>query len=142
LGDARAAAATRDVIFAIEKLGNAYHVNDRLLAIYYADHALRPRTALAIARREAAVRGDEIYAQDTLAWAAVMAGSWDEARRASSKATRWATQDAIIAYHAGVIAQHFGDRRAARAALERALALNPHFHPRFADDARRRLNEL
>jgi tetratricopeptide (TPR) repeat protein len=142
LGDPRAAAATRDVIFAIERIGNAYHVNDRLLAVYYADHGLRPADALAIARREAAVRGDEIYAQDTLAWAAAMDGRWDEARRASMAALRFDTEDPLLQFHAGIIALHAGERDEAKRRLRRALALNPHFHPRYASDAQRILTLL
>ncbi len=142
LGDAKAATATRDLIVTIERIGNAYHVNDRLLAIYYADHRLRPLDALTIARREAAVRGDEIYAQDTLAWAAAMAGHWDEARRASTRATRYGTEDPIIQFHAGMIAFHFGARAAAKRRLAQALALNPNFHPTYADQARQTLAGL
>ena len=135
LGDARASAATRDLIFTIERVGNAYNVNDRLLAVYYSDHHLRPHDAYAIARREVRVRGDEIYAQDTLAWAAAMDGHWDVARRASRRATRYGTQDPLVQFHAGMIALHFGDRDEAKRRLQRALALNPHFHPVFADEA-------
>lgn len=142
LGDAKAAAATRDLIVTIERIGNAYHVNDRLLAIYYADHRLRPLDALTTARREAAARGEEIYAQDTLAWAAAMAGHWDEARRATARATRYGTQDPIIQFHAGMIALHFGARNEAKRRLARALALNPNFHPAYADQARHTLAGL
>jgi tetratricopeptide (TPR) repeat protein len=142
LGDARGASATRAVIFAIERIGNAYRVNDRLLANYYADHHLRGGDALAIARREIAVRGDEIYAQDTLAWAAAMDDRWDEARRADAKAMRFDTQDPSLHYHAGIIALHFGDRAEAARHLRRALELNPQFHPTFADDARNKLERL
>jgi tetratricopeptide (TPR) repeat protein len=142
LGDARGAKTTRNVIFAIERIGNAYHVNDRLLAIYYADHHIRAADALAIARREAAVRGDEIYAQDTLAWAAAMDDRWDEARRAAAKAIRFDTQDPIVQYHAGIIALHFGRRDEGKRRLQRALDLNPQFHLVYADDARRRLAQL
>ena len=142
LGDVRNAARTRDAIFAIERIGNAYGVNDRLLAIYYADHHLRARDTLSIARREVRVRGDEIYAQDTLAWAAAMAGRWSEARAAMQRAMRFGTQDPMLAYHAGVIAQGCGDREGARRSFARALATNPHFHATFADDARARLSAL
>jgi len=142
LGDPKAAAATRDLIFTIERIGNTYRVNDRLLAIYYADHRLRPSDALAIARREAAVRGDEIYAQDTLAWAAAMAGHWDEARRATMLATRYDTEDPIVQFHAGMIALHFGERAEAKRRLARALELNPNFHPFYADQARQTLATL
>jgi tetratricopeptide (TPR) repeat protein len=142
LGDASGSAVTRDVIFAIERIGNVYHVNDRLLAMYYADHRLRLLDALQIARREAGVRGDEIYAQDTLAWAAAMAGRWTEARRAAARATRLGTEDPAVDFHAAVIALHFGDRAQARQRLTTALAANPSFDPRFADDARRMLKTL
>jgi tetratricopeptide (TPR) repeat protein len=142
LGDARGAAATRDLIYTIERIGNSYRVNDRLLAIYYTDHGLRKDDALQIARREAAVRGDEIYAQDTLAWAAAMDGHWDEARRASASALRFDTEDPIVQFHAGEIALHFGDKAEAKRRLQRALALNPNFHPAYADVARNALNGL
>jgi Tfp pilus assembly protein PilF len=139
LGDGRAAAATRDLIFAIERIGNAYHVNDRLLAVYYADRHLRSDDALAIARREAAARGDEIYAQDTLGWAAVRDNHWTEAQRAMTRATRYETEDPSLQYHAAIVALHFGRTVEAERRLERALALNPHFDPVFAEDARERL---
>ena len=127
LGSVHAAATTRAVIFAIERIGNAYHVNDRLLASYYADHRLRPDAALAIERREVAVRGNEISAQDTLAWAAAMDNQWNLALRASAKATRYNTQDPIVQYHAGIIALHLGRRDEAKQRLRNAIAANPHF---------------
>jgi len=142
LGDRRAAAASRDLIFAIERIGNAYHVNDRLLAVYYADHHLRSADALAIARREAAVRGDEIYAQDTLGWAAAQDNQWAEAQRAMRRATRYETEDPSLQYHAAIVALHFGQTAEAKRRLEQALALNPHFDPIFAEDARQRLAAL
>ena len=142
LGQSRDARASRDVIFAIERIGNAYRVNDRLLAVYYADHHLRSADALAIARREIAVRGDEIYAQDTLAWAAAMDGRWTEAQKAAHRAVRLGTQDPIVNYHAGVIALHTSDRTDAARFFKMALDANPHFHPVFADAARRSLAAL
>ncbi|GAC1500752.1 MAG: hypothetical protein NVS1B14_04840 [Vulcanimicrobiaceae bacterium] len=142
LGDASGARQTEALIVAIERIGNAYHVSDRLLAVYYSEHGLRRDDALRIARREVRVRGDEIYAQDTLAWAAAMDGRWDESRRAIRKALRYDTEDARLQYHAGVIAQHFGDRAQAKQRLARALQLNAQFHPLYADDARVRLASL
>jgi hypothetical protein len=136
LGNQSAAAQTQDLIVAIERIGNAYRVNDRLIAIYYSEHGIRLDDALRIARREIAVRHDEIYAQDTLAWAAAMDGHWNEARAAMSRATRYDTEDARLQFHAGMIALHFGDKTEGKARLERALALNPEFHPVYADEAR------
>jgi tetratricopeptide (TPR) repeat protein len=142
LGDREAAGRTERLIVAIERIGNAYHLSDRLLSVYYAEHRVRVNDALAIAERETALRGDEIYAQDTLAWAAAVAGDWPLAREAARRATRYGTQDPRIFYHAGVIAQHFGDRETARRDLSEALALNAQFDPFYGDDARRRLDDL
>ncbi len=141
LGDNAAADRTRDEIEAIEKIGNAQRVNDRLLAIYYDEHDLKLDDAYAIAKRELAVR-DDVFAEDTLAWAAAKIGKWDEARSVIRKARRYGTQDSRMLYHAGVIAQHFGDSVTAKTAFTSALALNPTFHPAYADDARTRLRTL
>ncbi len=142
LGDARGSAITRETIFAIERIGNAYHVNDRLLAVYYADHHLRAADALTIARREVAVRGNEIYAQDTLAWAAAQAHQWGEARRAALAATRFETEDPVLQYHAAIIALHVGARAEGIQRLRTALGRNARFHPTEADQARRLLGQL
>ena len=139
LGDHGGAAATRDTIVTIERIGNAYRLNDRLLAVYYADHRVRVREALAIARREAALRGGEIYAQDTLAWAAAMDGRWPEARAAMRKALRFGTRDPLLHYHAAIVALHDEDFPTAVRGLREALAQNPHFHPTFAPEAERLL---
>ncbi len=137
----RAADATRDEIVAVERLGNAQHLVDRLLALYYADHGTRLGDAYAIARGELAVR-DDVFAEDTLAWTAARAGRWDTARAAARRATAWNTADGRIWYHAGIIAEHDGDTRAALADYRHALALNPHFQAVFADDARERAQRL
>ncbi|MDQ6933397.1 MAG: tetratricopeptide repeat protein [Candidatus Eremiobacteraeota bacterium] len=142
LGDAAGAAQTDSLIFAIERIGNAYHVSDRLLAIYYSEHGVRLDDALTIARREVTVRGNEIYAQDTLAWAAAMDNHWDEARTAIAKAIRYDTEDPRIQFHAGMIALHFGDKEGARKHLQRAIDLNPQFHPVYADEARSALAKV
>ncbi|GAC1542492.1 MAG: hypothetical protein NVS2B17_21100 [Candidatus Velthaea sp.] len=140
-GETQDAAASRAQIDAVEKLGNAQHVNDRLIAMYFADHDVRTSDAYAIAKRELTVR-DDIYAEDTLAWCAAKAGRWDEARRAAQKALRFDTQDPRMQYHAGIIAQHAGDTAEAVKRFNRALALNPNFSATQADDARTRLEAL
>jgi Flp pilus assembly protein TadD len=140
-GDVSAAAASRAEIDAEEKIGNVQHVNDRLIAVYLADHGLRAADAYAIARRELLVR-DDVYAEDTLAWCAAADGRWHEARAAAAKALRFDTEDPRLQYHAGVIAQHFGDAVEAVRRYTRALALNPHFSATQADDARAQLARL
>jgi Flp pilus assembly protein TadD len=71
-----------------------------------------------------------------------MDGRWSEARAAIRKALVFDTEDARLQYHAGVIALHFGDRAQARRRFEHALALNSHFHPVYADEARSELARL
>jgi hypothetical protein len=141
LGKDADADRTRDLIVTIEKIGNAQHISDRLLAIYYSEHHFRTGDAYAIARRELAVR-DDIFAEDTLAWAAAMDGRWDEARTASRKAMQFDTENSLMQYHAGIIALHFADRAEAKRRLSKALALNPNFHQTYADDARAKLSLL
>ena len=141
LGDAAAASATRDEIAAVERIGNAQHLVDRLLALEYADHGTRLDDAYAIARRELAGR-DDVFAEDTLAWTAARAGHWAQARAAAARATAWNTAEPRIWYHAGVIAEQAGDRARAVACYGHALGLNPHFAAGFADDARARLSRL
>lgn len=141
LGNAAAAQQTDDLIGAIAHLGDAQHVTDRLLALYDADHHERPQLAYAIARGELRSR-DDVFTEDTLAWAAAMDARWTEAERAANRALRYGTQNALLDYHAAVIAQHLGRRALAVRLYARALALNPSFHQTFADDARQRLASL
>ena len=141
LGQLDAAAQTADLIVTVEKVGNAQHISDRLLAIYYSEHRTRTADAYAIARRELTAR-DDIFTEDTLAWAAAMDGRWGEARVAIRKALRLGTENALLQYHAGAIALHFGDRAEAARRFQAALALNPSFHPFYADDARAQLAKL
>jgi Flp pilus assembly protein TadD len=129
------------MILAIERIGNAQHISDRLLAIYFSEHRLHTADAYAIAKHEL-IQRDDIYAEDTLAWAAAMDGRWDEARAQSRRALRFDTEDSRLQYHAGVIALHFGGRAQAKLRFQRALALNPQFHPVYAPDARAQLEKL
>jgi tetratricopeptide (TPR) repeat protein len=141
LGDPADAARTDDLIRTIERIGNAQHISDRLLAIYYSEHRIHTSDAYAIAKRELRVR-DDIFTEDTLAWAAAMDGHWDVARRAMAKALRFDTENSLLQYHAGAIAQHFGDLEQAKRHFRKALDLNARFHPVYADDARARLAAL
>ena len=59
-----------------------------------------------------------------------------------TEALKLGTQDARLFDHAGMIDQRLGDRAAARTRLSRALAINPNFSLRDADEARRALAAL
>ncbi|HET6275941.1 MAG TPA: tetratricopeptide repeat protein [Candidatus Cybelea sp.] len=141
LGDDAGARRTDALIAAEQRLFNTQGVNDRLLAIYYAEHREHLGEALTAARSDYAKRGDEVYADDTMAWVLAAMGRWQEARRYAERATRYGTQDPELQYHAGVIAWHAGDRSEARRRLQAAIG-DPNFHPFYAEDARRLLTRI
>ncbi|HEX3672161.1 MAG TPA: tetratricopeptide repeat protein [Candidatus Cybelea sp.] len=136
LGDEAGARRTDALISAEQRLFNAQGVNDRLLAIYYAEHREHLGSALTAARADLAKRGDEIYADDTMAWVLAAMGRWREARHYALRAARFGTQDPELQSHAGIIAWHAGARDEALTRLRSALAADPHFHPFYASDAR------
>jgi tetratricopeptide (TPR) repeat protein len=142
LGDAESASRTDALIAAEQRLFNAQGVNDRLLAIYFAEHREHLSDALAAARSDVARRGNEIYADDTMAWVLATMGRWKEARVYALRAARYDTADPELQYHCGVIAWHTGHPGEARRRLSAALAVDPQFHPVYAGDARRILVTL
>jgi tetratricopeptide (TPR) repeat protein len=135
LGDKAGALQTLGLITAIERIGDAQGLSDRLIAVFYADHAMRAQAAVTSAARDLA-RRDDIYAEDALGWALAAAGKWQQARPHAERAVRLETEDARLQFHAGWIALHCGDRVEARARLRRALRANSQFHPTQADQAR------
>ena len=141
LGDSEGVAETEGLIGVVAHLSKVQGIYDRALAMYYVDHGIHLAEALEIARREVLVR-DDIYAEDTLAWAAAANHRWKEARQATKQSTRLGTQDALLQFHAGMIALNSGDRPAAILHLTQALKLNPKFHHRYAEEARQTLSNL
>lgn len=116
-------------------------IYNRELALFYADHDMKPKEALALAEHEFQVRRD-IYTHDVLAWALYRNGRAREAAAAMSEALRLGTRDARLYFHAGMIHRALGDAEQARDYLARALAVNPRFHPLQADVATRVLAAL
>lgn len=139
-GRAGEAAEQYELARAMQRLLAAGGVDSDLeLARFEADHG-DPAAALALARA-AYERRPSIVAADTLAWALERTGAHDEARRYAEEALRLGTQDALMLFHAGVIARSQGDESTARAYLARALELNPHFSPIYAPAARETIGE-
>ncbi|MBE9004050.1 tetratricopeptide repeat protein [Fortiea sp. LEGE XX443] len=141
LGDREGAEQTEDLIGVVAYLSKVKGIYDRALAVYYTEHGIHLPEALKIARSEVAVR-DDIYAEDTLAWAAAASGQWQEAQQAAQRATRYGTEDALLQFHAGMIALHFNKREEAIQRLTQAVNLNPQFHHKYADEARQVLANL
>jgi len=128
----------------VEKIGRLNELNgalyNRQLAVFYADHDLKPEEGYANALREYAVRRD-IYGADAVAWTALKAGKVAEAQSETKEALRLGTKDARLFYHAGMILRAAGDKNGARDYLKRALALNGQFDPLQAPIARKALEE-
>ncbi|MEO8193025.1 MAG: tetratricopeptide repeat protein [Gemmatimonadales bacterium] len=110
----------------------AYH---RAWSLFLLDHDRRVGEVLANVGFELETRRD-IYGYDLLAWALHKSGRNAEARDAMAMALRMGTQDAMLFYHAGMIERGLGDKPRARHYLERALAINPWFHPTQSREAR------
>lgn len=142
LGDAKGAEETDALIRAEQRLFNVQGVNDRLLANYYAQRHIHLDDALRAARDDYKKRGDEIYADDTMAWTLAARGDWQRARVFAARATRFGTQDSEVQYHAGIIAEHVGQKAEALRRLRSALATNPQFDAFDADDARAHVGAL
>jgi len=142
LGDTAAAQGTDELIRAEQRLFNVQGVNDRLLAMYYAEHREHLDDALRAARSDLAKRGDEIYADDTMAWVLAALSRWQQARRYAVRATRYETQDPELQFHAAVIAAHTGHAAEARYRLRVILSNGDEFHPFYGADARRMLAAL
>ena len=139
LGDsARAGEYARTMEVAVAGQPGPYH---RAWSLFLLDHGQRLPTVLVKAEEEIATRRD-VYGYDLLGWALHRAGRDAEARRAMAQALRLGTQDAFLFYHAGMIERALGNDLAARRDLERALEINPFFHPKQPAAARATLDSL
>jgi tetratricopeptide (TPR) repeat protein len=129
----------------VEYIGLLGHINqvlhNRDLALFYADHDLKLTEALDFAQKELEVRHD-VYTWDTLAWALYKNGKLTEAAKASKKAMQFGTQDSLLLFHAGMIAEALGQQEEARNELKQALQINPHFHLVYASQAQQRVAAL
>lgn len=128
-GQGDAAQAQYDLVGVMQQLNAAAGMNvDLEMALFNASHGADPTQTVADARAAYAER-PTIYGADALAWALYQTGDYAEAWEKSQEALRLNTQDAVLHFHAGMIAQALGDATAARDHLETALAINPYFSP-------------
>jgi tetratricopeptide (TPR) repeat protein len=77
-------------------------IHNRDLALFYADHDLKLRESLVLARREMDIRRD-IYTWDVLAWSLYKNEKPQEAAEAISHALEQGTKDPQLFFHAGMI---------------------------------------
>ena len=129
----------------VEQIGNlaaeSGTLYNRQLALFYADHGLKPEAAYRNASKEYMTRRD-IYGADAVAWTALKAGKINAAQSAIKEALKLGTKDAKLFYHAGMIARAAGDSVEAQRWLKAALTLNPAFDPLQAEFARKALRAL
>ncbi len=129
----------------VEYIGLLGHINqvlhNRDLALFYADHDLKLDESLALAHKEFEVRHD-IYTWDALAWALYKNGKYQEASDAIDHALRPGTRDALLFFHAGMIASRLGQTTQAKERLQTALSINPQFHVIYSGVARQQLKML
>ena len=111
---------------------------DADFVLFYADHSLRPKAALAEARAIYANRPTPKTA-DALGWMLHTLGkdrsAWHYVQEAISDSRR----DSLMLFHAGVIASSRGDSSRATELLRKAIKLDPTFSPVHSSHARRLL---
>jgi tetratricopeptide (TPR) repeat protein len=134
VGDAAASERTYQMI-----ASGGDRLDNRTIALAYAARDIRSAEALELARSELSQRDDR-HTWHTYALALLRSDRLDEAWEAARRSIGPA--DARLLYHAGVVAAAGGHQTEAIDYLQRALELNPNFHPLEADQARSVLAEL
>jgi tetratricopeptide (TPR) repeat protein len=123
-----------DLVRAIQQLNAESGMNvDLELALFEADYG-DPAAALAQAQAAYEAR-PSIYGADVLGWALYQNGRYEEAYEYSQEALRLGTRDAMLYFHAGMIAVELGKTAEAEQYLNETLAINPAFSLRFVDTA-------
>ena len=127
LGRTAEAREQYDVFAATQTLFAANGVEqDADATLFYADHG-DPARALESAERGMRSR-PFVAMNDAYAWALHVNGRDAEALAQSDKALSTGMDNAVFYYHRGMIELALGHDDEARAALERALSINPHFN--------------
>lgn len=133
-GNQAAAKQQYDLVNVIQQLNASAGMNvDLELALFNANHGDK-----VLAEKQArTVYGyrPTILAADTLAWALYQNGKYAEAQTYSEKALRLGTRDAMLHFHAGMIAAALQDKAKANEHLKLALTINPHFSALYAPQA-------
>jgi tetratricopeptide (TPR) repeat protein len=97
------------------------------LSSFFADSVSDPQKALTWARKDLELR-QSIAAHDALAWALYQSGQIAAAAEAAERALATSPKDPHLLYHTGMIRMSAGDLTGGRAALQKALQLNPRYH--------------
>jgi tetratricopeptide (TPR) repeat protein len=109
-------------------------VYNRQIVLFSVNHNRDLAAALTLATQELAVRKD-IYGYDAYAWALLANGQASDADAAMQHALALGTRDALLWYHAGIIASAVGDTARARTFLQEAVSLPGALDPLAASGA-------
>ena len=140
-GDKAAAEELYAKVEALHRANVAAGVHDHTtIAKFYADHDRHLAEALVLAEQHKLTRN--VQEADILAWVYFKNGDRAHAIEFMKLALSQNTPDPEMQFHAGMIAAQAGDRASAQKHLQAALAMNPRFHPIFADVAASTLDEL
>jgi len=141
-GDDRGAQQQYATVLAVAQLqGSSGLVFNRQLVLFDVNHGRDLATALQLADRELAERGD-VYGYDADAWALLANGRAAAADAAMTKALALGTRDAMLMYHAGEIALAVSDSTRARDLLTQSLAIRGALDPLSASKAQATLDGL
>jgi tetratricopeptide (TPR) repeat protein len=141
-GDQQQAQRQYDLVRVIDRLLTTNGVNTDLeTALFFADHNIDLPVSLAKARAAYTAR-PSIHGADALAWTLYKSGQYAEAQQYANEALRLGTRDALKLFHAGMIAHALGQHEQARAYLQQAVDLNPHFSLLYSDLAATTLTAL
>jgi tetratricopeptide (TPR) repeat protein len=134
-GDAKLAANQYATVEAIAHLAAInQQVYNRQIVLFSVSHDRDLAAALALATQELAARKD-VYGYDAYAWALLANGRAADADAAMQHALGLGTRDALLWYHAGVIASAVGDTARAKTFLEEAVSLPGALDPLSANGA-------
>jgi tetratricopeptide (TPR) repeat protein len=121
---AEADLAYADFVKMARPLINASDNADEELIFYYLDRGQDPAEALRIAQLEIARRHD-VNTLDAYAWALCSNRRYEEAQKQIAKALTVGVREALMFYHAGVIAAKLKDDVSAARYLNQSVELNP-----------------
>jgi tetratricopeptide (TPR) repeat protein len=134
-GNAKGAANQYATVEAIAHLAAInQQVYNRQIVLFSVNHDRDLAAALALATQELTVRKD-VYGYDAYAWALLANGRATDADAAMQHALGLGTRDALLWYHAGVIASAVGDTARAKTFLQEAVSLPGALDPLSASGA-------
>src|SRR4029078_7935464 len=107
---------------------------DLEISLFSADHGTDLGQGLRTAQAEYG-RRQSVFVADALAWQLHVNGRDAEALTHADEALRLGTRSALFHFHRGMIETALGRTDAARADLQQALAINPHFSLLHAPEA-------